>query len=473
MIFLSLHVCVWFAAGVLFNRLNVDMLEMFVWGQEFQWGYHKHPPFPSWVVGGWFALFPRTPQFFLILTQANVALGLTFSYLLARELLEKSKALVAILLLELVVYHSFSGLTFCNNSILVSLWPAFAFFAFRALKHNHIRDWALAGFIGGLAMLSKYPSILLLIAAFVAFVINHKKNFMSQICKPGPLICLAVFLIMTLPHLYWLVHHDFMPMQYAANRYFKSGSVAFRIIEFITVNALILSPIILIGKLTFKIPFKTMFRPNFSTLEKAFVSSIVYVPSLLMIVGALLFKAELGVQFATPFYFLFGVFIVSKAAVFSERSVKIVTRIVYAFLAFILCLFIIFKIILSQFYDKKEVYHMFYAEPIQALPQFIEKEWKTAFPGTPLKYVAGGGGYLYTLTFFCANHPSALLDFDEKKSPWIEEGAIQKDGATLLCQNAECIEKAKTAFKSMPLEWKKVTINGLDFEYAFVGPKKF
>ena len=37
-----------------------DMTEAWAWGKEFQLGYAKHPPFTAWLVGGWFAVMPRT-----------------------------------------------------------------------------------------------------------------------------------------------------------------------------------------------------------------------------------------------------------------------------------------------------------------------------------------------------------------------------------------------------------------------------
>ena len=40
--------------------LHHDMTEAWAWGKEFQLGYAKHPPFTAWLVGGWFAVMPRT-----------------------------------------------------------------------------------------------------------------------------------------------------------------------------------------------------------------------------------------------------------------------------------------------------------------------------------------------------------------------------------------------------------------------------
>ena len=46
--------------------LHQDMLEAYVWGQEFQLGYNQHPPFWAWMCGLWFAVFPRVDASFAV-----------------------------------------------------------------------------------------------------------------------------------------------------------------------------------------------------------------------------------------------------------------------------------------------------------------------------------------------------------------------------------------------------------------------
>ena len=38
--------------------VHMDVAEAFAWGQKFQLGYGKHPPFAGWVAGAWFSFFP-------------------------------------------------------------------------------------------------------------------------------------------------------------------------------------------------------------------------------------------------------------------------------------------------------------------------------------------------------------------------------------------------------------------------------
>src|SRR5262245_4299829 len=44
-----------------------DMLEAWAWGQQFELGYYKHPPFYGWIAGLWLRIFPRTDLSFYLL----------------------------------------------------------------------------------------------------------------------------------------------------------------------------------------------------------------------------------------------------------------------------------------------------------------------------------------------------------------------------------------------------------------------
>jgi len=59
---LATFVMVWTLYGVISASpaaIHNDMAEAYVWGNEFQLGYEKHPPFWAWIAGFWFEAFPR------------------------------------------------------------------------------------------------------------------------------------------------------------------------------------------------------------------------------------------------------------------------------------------------------------------------------------------------------------------------------------------------------------------------------
>ena len=84
------HIIVWTSFAVLAHpgSLHHDMTEGWAWGQEFELGYVKQPPFFSWIAGVWFHIFPRQDWAFYLLSSLNAAIGLAGAWCLAGQLLD-------------------------------------------------------------------------------------------------------------------------------------------------------------------------------------------------------------------------------------------------------------------------------------------------------------------------------------------------------------------------------------------------
>src|SRR5919199_1480538 len=88
-----------------------DMAESFAWGQEWQLGYHKHPPVYAWIAALWFRVFPTEDAAFFTLAMVNAAVGLAAVWRLAGGFVESRSRVMAPL-----------ALGFC---------PVYKFYAFR------------------------------------------------------------------------------------------------------------------------------------------------------------------------------------------------------------------------------------------------------------------------------------------------------------------------------------------------------
>jgi hypothetical protein len=102
--FLLLHAAVWTVFAVLTlgsGSLHHDMTEAWAWGQEFQFGYHKHPPFFAWVAGLWFQVMPRADWSFYLLAMCNAGVGLAGVWMIAGRFLDGAERWSALLLVTL------------------------------------------------------------------------------------------------------------------------------------------------------------------------------------------------------------------------------------------------------------------------------------------------------------------------------------------------------------------------------------
>jgi len=51
-------IAMWAIVGVAFSTAQWgDHFEQFTWAHSVQWGYHKHPPLPTWLLAGAIELF--------------------------------------------------------------------------------------------------------------------------------------------------------------------------------------------------------------------------------------------------------------------------------------------------------------------------------------------------------------------------------------------------------------------------------
>ena len=155
--------------------LKHDMTETYSWGQEFQLGYHQHPPFWAWLCGVWFAIFPSTLLSFAALSATNAALGLWGVWLLTAKLVkDPTQRLIARLLPLLTPVYTFYAFKFNANIIFLSLWPWTLYFFFEASEQKKKNATLLFGVFVGLNLLSKYYALLPLAGCvFAALCTTH------------------------------------------------------------------------------------------------------------------------------------------------------------------------------------------------------------------------------------------------------------------------------------------------------------
>jgi len=215
-VLLLVHVLLWTWVGVV-SRSNLDapgdMVEAYVWGQGWQWGYYKHPPLSAWVVGLWFSVVPESHFGYALLASVNGAVGLLGLAVLAREFLPRHWILLVVAAASLTPGITTLAMRFNANAILVSTWPwAMALFA-RLMIRGRAGDAVACGVACALAMLGKYYSgVLLLTLVATALLLPEWR---ARLRTRTPWIAVAVFAACMAPHLLWLAAQSQGPLDYA------------------------------------------------------------------------------------------------------------------------------------------------------------------------------------------------------------------------------------------------------------------
>jgi 4-amino-4-deoxy-L-arabinose transferase-like glycosyltransferase len=189
------------------------MTELLDWSRDLSFGYLKHPPFAAWLVRLWFTVFPVAGWSYYLLAMLMPATTLWIVWRLSADYLAIEKRVFGLALLTLVPFFNFHALKYNVNTVLMPLWAATTFWFLRSYKTRSTLYAALAGLGAACAMMGKYWSVFLIAGLVVAALIDRRRG--AYFRSPAPWITTAIGALALVPHLVWLVRHDFAPFSYA------------------------------------------------------------------------------------------------------------------------------------------------------------------------------------------------------------------------------------------------------------------
>lgn len=191
----------------------VDNLEQRVWAASAEWGYHKHPPLPTWLYIAASSLLPDGWALTYALATAVLAIGFAAYWRLARALAGSDAATVAVLLTLCLYWFTARASYFNHNTVLVALTAIAAWHAWRASRDGRWSDWLLFGVASAAATLTKYQyGVFLLVLAGLGVRLGWWRQ--PRLVAGAALAACAWGLLLA-PHAWWLVQHDFQTLRYA------------------------------------------------------------------------------------------------------------------------------------------------------------------------------------------------------------------------------------------------------------------
>ena len=216
-VFGILLVFIWVAWTTYWDAgLYGDNVEQFIWVHSLEWGYYKHPPMPTWLLG--IAIQLIGPHSWLTNALAAICFAVTgcLTWLIARHLFNEKVANTALVLWTLQQCFSLSAQIYNHNTVLVMFMAAAVYTSLRAMAGAKQAGWWLGtGVLAGCAMLSKYQAALPLFVLFVTLYITNKQSFRSLL--GGFVLAGLGFITVFSPHLYWAITHNFPALRYASS----------------------------------------------------------------------------------------------------------------------------------------------------------------------------------------------------------------------------------------------------------------
>ena len=409
--------------------LHHDMTEAFAWGQEFQLGYHKHPPLFAWVAGAWFQVMPRTDWSFYLLSAVNSGLALAGVWALAGRWLDRPTRWVALLLLWLTPFFTIHAITFNANAALLASWAWTACFVARSLDHRGLRDGMFAGVCAALAILTKYFSVVLLAGCLLA-ILAHP-NVRAYFRSPAPYAAVIAGLAVLAPHLHWLLAGDGATLLYALQKTaFPSGDVRWRALGTLAGAA---------GSLTLAgLVFALAFRGHAGAILHAagraavarstlWIAVLAFAPLVLAFALVPAANVRITSPFLIPALFMATIAPLALARVAADApAVRVAARAVAA----LACLMLLGGAVVRA------------APSLQDCPapdevrrqaaRFGSALWRAKF-ARPLAFVGGDDVYAKAATFYATDAPSLVALDAPATTPWASPQAWQRAGLLLIC----------------------------------------
>ena len=197
-----------------------DNVEQTIWAHSMEWGYHKHPPLPTWLLGLVTQAFGAAWWWTPVLAALCLLATLWLTWSIARELLGEQVAAAAVLLWGLLQCFSSRAQLYNHNTVLVLCIALTVWCALRASRSKPVW-WLGVGLAAGLSMLSKYQAVVPLSGLLVALAWSGRFRQSSQ--RRGAVLAVLVALLVFAPHLAWVASHDFSTLRYASQSVESAG----------------------------------------------------------------------------------------------------------------------------------------------------------------------------------------------------------------------------------------------------------
>ncbi|MGI9280248.1 MAG: glycosyltransferase family 39 protein [Endozoicomonas sp.] len=202
------------------NTLHSDTLEGIAWGNLWQWGYDKHPPLAAWAAAFFSNLSDISDWPVYWFAQVCVVIAFVAVWRLAREYLTGAGALLAVFLLQGILFYSNRVERVTPDTLQHPIWALLALTFYFAVTRQSLRYWLLTGVMAGLAILTKYQVAVLFAPLFVVLLITQEgRNSLSSM---GPWLGGIIALAIASPHIYWLWDHNFAAVSYLEENYVES-----------------------------------------------------------------------------------------------------------------------------------------------------------------------------------------------------------------------------------------------------------
>jgi len=199
-------------AGNIITLFSIGILPdeayYWVWSQRLELSYFDHPPLIAWFESITTLLLGNNLLAVRLPALLSWLVGALLAYRLSQRMFGGHAGALAVLVWSSlpIVQAGFHVAT--PDSVLIIFSWLTLWFAWRAGNESSPTLWMLTGAMAGLAMLGKYPAVLVLGSVFCALLASRSGR--AQLRTPWPWLAAAVSVVVYAPVIIWNWQHDWL-----------------------------------------------------------------------------------------------------------------------------------------------------------------------------------------------------------------------------------------------------------------------
>lgn len=420
-----------------------DNVEELFWAGSFEFGYYKHPPLPSWIMGVLVRLAGREPW---LTYAAGVTCGagaLFFVWKWSSELVVPRRAALALLLGSLVTYHVQRATIYNHNSVQLISLAGYWWMLWRVLRGpaSRYRDWVCLGMFAALAFLTKYSAVVQFAVGF-AFIVREGA-WRRRHVQIGLAMALATALLLLAPHLAWMVLHPDLSIAYALHSvHHKTPEVySYRtLLQVVTAQVGRIGPMVVLAAWLWQTRARSNAPAQTPAIAKAgtpfdrrFLAWATFGPVCAVIPLAAIFQITLLPSWLTTFFLPAALWaVVHVPGLDAENWSRMRWRVVIAGVAFLHVAGAVGQGWGEGVASRKLGYMARANLPAQDIAVALNAVWHQRVGGAPFQLIAGDTWFAGAVALKMSPSTQLLVDGMDRDSPWLQPGVLAREGGMVV-----------------------------------------
>ncbi len=191
----------------------IDNIEQLVWISSLEWGYFKHPPLPTWLLAAASLLVPQGPALTYVLGASCILGAHAIFWHLLRQVHGPRIATILLLASLCITFYNQRLYYYNHNVVMMPAIAVCVLMTWRLTQRASWLGWVAIGVAMGMGMLVKYQMALAGICIGLWWL--RMRWWREPVHRWGLVLAALIAGAIFLPHLMWLIHHEWAPLRYA------------------------------------------------------------------------------------------------------------------------------------------------------------------------------------------------------------------------------------------------------------------